>query len=255
MKQNMWFFRRAGAVTLCAVSVVLIAGGCVSTPPAENPAWPEPAAPAVKLQPGDSVRIMFTYWPELNEEQTIRPDGKIALQLVGDVDAQNLTPDELRTALMTRYADKLKDPEITVVVTQYTSQRVYVGGEVRTPGLIPIQGRLTALEAIMQAGGFNKGTAQLRNVVLIRERDGQRFARSIDLREAIGSPESTPVYLEPYDIVYVPRTVIDQVDQWVDQYINQIIPRSVYWNLTYDLNEQEFETDSRSFQIQAVPGL
>lgn len=254
MKQNMLLFRRAGAAII-GVVVMAFTAGCLSTPPAENPAWPEPAPPAVKLQPGDTIRIVFTYWPELNEEQTIRPDGKIALQLVGDVDAQNLTPEELRASLLTRYADKLKNPEITVVVTQYTSQRVYVGGEVRTPGLIPIQGRLTALEAIMQAGGFNKGTAQMRNVVLIREREGKRFAKTIDMREALEAPESTPVYLEPYDIVYVPRTVIDHVDQWVDQYINQIIPRSVYWNLTYDLNQQDFESESRSFQIQAVPGL
>ncbi|HNR32241.1 MAG TPA: polysaccharide biosynthesis/export family protein [Candidatus Hydrogenedentes bacterium] len=254
MKQNGWLHMHHGVLTL-GVIIMVLSAGCVTTPPSENPGWPEPAPPAVTLQPGDVIKILFPYWPELEAEQMIRPDGKVALQLVGDVEVQGLTPDGLRTALLERYADKLKNPEITVVVTQYVSQRVYVGGEVRTPGLIPIQGRLTVLEAIMQAGGFNKGTAQMRNVVLIREREGKRFAKSLDLRKALEKPESTAVYLEPYDVVYVPRTTIDKVDQWVDQYINQIIPRSVYWNLTYDLNQQDFDSDSRNFTIQAVPGL
>lgn len=243
------------ALAGAAVAMLVVIAGCLSTPPEEHGSWPAYDTPVVKLQPGDVIQVKFTYWPELDDEQAIRPDGLISLKLVGDVKAQDLTPDELRTDLLARYGDKLKEPDITVVVSEYATHRVYVGGEVLQPGVIPIQGKLTVLEAIMQAGGFNKTTAKLANVVVVRQRDGKYFSRSLDLRKAIEQPESDTFLLEPRDVVFVPRTAIDKVDQFVEQYINQIIPRSVYWNLTYDLNQQDFDTDSRSFQIQAVPGL
>lgn len=243
------------ALAVAPVAMLAVLAGCLSTPPEEHGSWPAYDTPVVKLEPGDVIQVKFTYWPELDDEQAIRPDGLISLKLVGDVKAQDLTPDELRTDLLSRYAEKLKEPDITVVVSEYTSHRVYVGGEVLQPGVLPIQGKLTVLEAIMQAGGFNKTTAKLANVVVVRQRDGKYFSRSLDLRKAIEQPESDTFTLEPRDVVFVPRTTIDKVDQFVDQYINQIIPRSVYWNLTYDLNQQEFDNESRSFQIQAVPGL
>ena len=244
-----------GVTAIGPLAILALLSGCLSTPPEEHATWPAYDTPVVKLQPGDVIQVKFTYWPELDEEQAIRPDGMVSLKLVGDVKAQDLTPDALRTDLLALYSDKLKEPDITVIVSQYVSHRVYVGGEVLTPGVVQMQGRMTVLEAIMQAGGFNKATAKLANVVVVRQRDGKYFARSVDLRKAIEQPESDTFVLEPRDVVFVPRTAIDKVDQFVDQYINQIIPRSVYWNLTYDLNQQEFDSDSRSFQIQAVPGL
>lgn len=242
--------------TVAVLAVLTLAmTGCQTVPP-ENPAnWPAYEEPRVELQPGDQLRILYTYWPELNEEQIIRPDGKLALQLVGDVQAAGYTPEELRDHLIQLYADKLKEPEIVVAVENFAGQRVYVGGEVHTPGVLPITGRLTVLEAIMQAGGPVKESAKLSTVVLVRVRGSERYARSVNVAKAISDPTSEPVYLEPYDVVFVPRTAIDQVNQFVDQYIDEIIPRSVIWNLTYDLNEQDFDTDSNSFQITPTTGF
>jgi polysaccharide export outer membrane protein len=242
--------------TVAVLAVLTLAmAGCQTVPP-ENPAnWPVSQEPRVELQPGDQLRILYTYWPELNEEQAIRPDGKVALQLVGDVQAAGYTPDELRAHLLQLYAGKLKDPEIVVAVDGFSGQRVYVGGEVRQPGVLPLSGRMTVLEAIMQAGGPIKQSAKLSTVVLVRMRDGQRHARSINVAKALSEPESEPVFLEPYDVIFVPRTAIDQVNQFVDQYIDEIIPRSVYWNLTYDLNQQDFNNDSNTFQISPTAGF
>lgn len=243
-------------VFIAALAVIPMVTGCTTTPP-ENPAtWPEARPAQVVLQPGDELRIVYPYWPELETEQVIRPDGKLSLQLVGEVMAGGKSPAELRDDLIGLYADKLKDPEVTVIVNEYTSHRVYVGGEVQRPGVMPIQGRLTALEAVMQAGGPLKATGKLDSVVVVRVRDGQRHARTVDLAHAIENPESEPFLLEPFDVVFVPRTNIDRVNQWVDQYINKIIPNSVIWNLTYDLRDRDFDTqnDNTTFQLQA-PGL
>lgn len=212
----------------------------MTTPPPSD-TFPVASDPKVVLQPGDVLQVKFLYWPELNEEkQSIRPDGKISLQLIGDVQAEGKTPDELRNDLLTLYQDKLIEPEIAVVVNSLDSHRVYVGGEVLQPGLVMINGRLTVLEAIMKCGGFRKQSAKMSSVVVIRQRDGKQFAQSLDLRQAIEDPQSEPFYLEPYDVVFVPRTAIDQLDQWVDQYINQIVPRSVHFGFQYDLNPPDY---------------
>ncbi|MCC6694675.1 MAG: polysaccharide export protein [Candidatus Hydrogenedentes bacterium] len=214
------------------VFVFVFCAGCATTPePAES--FPIAQEPRVVLKPGDVLQVKFLYWPELNEEyQSIRPDGKISLQLVGEVHAEGLEPAQLRQELLTLYQDKLIDPEISVVVRSLDSHRVYVGGEVLSPGLVPIQGQLTALEAIMQAGGPRKQSAKMNSVVIVRQQDDRQYATTIDLRESLESPESIAFELAPRDIIYVPRTAIDRVDQWVDQYINQVIPRSVHTNFT-----------------------
>ena len=241
---------RASLINIMAAVMLAVAiSGCITTPPPSE-SFPVAAEPKVVLQPGDVLQVKFLYWPELNEEkQSIRPDGMISLQLVGDVQAQGRTPDELRTNLLDIYQDKLIEPEISVVVNALDSHRVYVSGEVPNPGLVMINGRLTALEAIMQAGGFLKESAKKRTVVVVRQRDGRQFSTTLDLRKALEEPESDPFLLEPYDIVFVPPTNIDQVDQWVEQYVNKIVPRSVHWGFTYDLNQPDYSNGNVATQL------
>jgi protein involved in polysaccharide export with SLBB domain len=180
--------------------------------------------PNVALAPGDVLEVKFFYTPELNELQTVRPDGKIALQLVGEVEVEGKSPAELRSELMELYSQHLKTPEIAVMIRSFYERRVYVGGQVMAPGIIEMPGTMTLLEAIMQAGGFNVKDAEVRNVIVIRHINGQRYGQSIDMKPALSGDEVPPFYLAPKDIVYVPQTTIAKVDQWVDQHINKIIP-------------------------------
>jgi protein involved in polysaccharide export with SLBB domain len=199
--------------------------GCQSEP--TYPTAPETnvvSPPRVALAPGDTVEIKFYYTPELNETQTVRPDGKIALQLVGEVEVQGRTPAELRDKLLKLYAPHLKDPEVAVIVRSFQNRRVFVGGQVMAPGIVQMPGKIHVLEAIMQAGGFDLQEAEVRNVVVIRHSDGQRYGYSINLKPALAGGETHPFFLEPQDIVYVPRTQIAKVNQWIDQNINKIIP-------------------------------
>jgi protein involved in polysaccharide export with SLBB domain len=85
-------------------------------------------------------------------------------------------------------------------------------------------GRLTALEAILQAGGFNADTAEMSNVLIIRHLNGKRYGCALDLISALEGEEHQPFLLEPYDIVYVPQTTIAKINKWIDQHINRIIP-------------------------------
>jgi len=214
-------------LVMAGVLLVVTLIGCQSTPLAVSAIELEPEpAPKVTLAPGDVIDIKFFYTPELNHTQAVRPDGKITLQLIGEVEAEGKTPSELRAELLELYLPHLKKPEVAVIVRSLRNRRVYVGGEVNTPGLIDMPGRLTALEAIMEAGGFNMLTAEVRNVVIIRHKDGRRYGGALDLEEALEGKEVKPFFLEPYDIVYVPQTTIAKVNQWIDQHINKLVPQT-----------------------------
>lgn len=233
--------RALGALCLLALAA------CSTTTPDTLSSFPVSAVPPSEVQPGDLLQVTFLYWPELNPaEQAVRPDGKISLQLVGDVEVAGLTPNEVRTKLLALYADKLIDPEVNVVVNSFESHRVFVAGEVQSPGPIQMTGRLSALEAIMQSGGAIKQSAKMDRVVVVRQHDNRQYARTVDLQAALENPESEPFLLEPYDVVFVPRTAIDRADQWVEQYVNQLIPRSVHYNFTHEVHRDGGNSSSNS---------
>jgi protein involved in polysaccharide export with SLBB domain len=215
---------------LLLVLIALTAIQCAHPPPAppNDQFFDVPAAPpVVTLAPGDVIDVKFYYTPEMNESQMIRPDGKIALQLLGDVAVTGKTPDQLRRDLIKSYTVHLKNPEVAVIIRSMNDRRVYVGGEVNHPGMIALPGSMTVLEAIMSAGGFNMTSAKPQNVVIIRFHEGKWRGRSVDLTKTLSGEEGALAQLAPRDIVFVPRTKINSVDQWVDQYINKLIPSIV----------------------------
>lgn len=189
--------------------------------------------PKETLVPGDEVEVKFFYTPDLNEKQMIRPDGTITLQLVGKVVAQEKTAQELRNDLIRLYTPELKKPEIEVLVRTKSDRKVYVGGEVKTPGTLEMKGDLTVLEAIKQAGGFVRPGADIRNVLVVRQRNGKQSGCVLNLQKAMEGKEEPPFLLQPRDVVYVPPTSITKANDWVEQYVNRMLPRiPVYLGLT-----------------------
>ena len=213
---------------VAAVTMSVLLFGCQSRPryPSAFQAEPSPPSPVI-LAAGDEVEVKFFYTPQLNETQFVRPDGKIALQLVGEIEAQGKTPAELRKELMTLYSSHVKeDLEVSVIIRSFENRRVFVGGQVITPGIVEMPAKLTVLQAIMQAGGFNMQEAEIQNIVVIRHRENQRYGYSLDLKPTMKGGQTKPFYLQAQDIVYVPRTDIVKVGQWVDQHINRLVPQT-----------------------------
>ncbi len=195
-----------------------------TTPPtdAASPANPSLVPPYV-IQPGDLLDIKFFYNPELNESVTVRPDGYISLQLVNEVKAAGLQPSQLNETLTQRYAGELKKPVISIIVRTFAGQRVYVGGEVNQQGLITMPAGLTALQAVMQSGGF-KVTAQPSETLVIRKGlDSRPVPVRVDLDSMLsGRTDSEDFRLQPDDIVYVPKSAIAKANQFVNQYVEQL---------------------------------
>jgi len=180
-----------------------------------------------RIQVGDQLDIKFFYNPELNEQVTVRPDGRISLQLVREIMTAGLTPAELTDLLTKKYAKELKMPEVTVIVRSFGGHKIYVDGEVTKPGMFSLIGFMTVLQAISQAGGM-KDSARMSEVVLIRRgTDNKPLTLQVNAQKVIdGTGMSQDIALKPFDIVYVPKSPIANVNVWVDQYIRKNIPIS-----------------------------
>jgi len=199
------------------------------------------------LSEGNKIAVKFPNNDKFNDEFIIRPDGTISLQQVGDVKAAGLTPAQLTSLLIDKYSEFLNSPEIvvevtniklpelTVMVTSFASQKVYVGGEVTRPGMIPIIGMLRALDAVIQAGG-HADTAELENVVLIRYNYSQEpEVYGLNMKKIMAG-QIPDIILQPYDVIYLPKTGVAEVSLIIKQYIHSIIP--VQFNLIYNVNPE-----------------
>ena len=198
-------------------------------------------APKVVLGPGDVIDIRFRFLPELDYQQAIRPDGKISLQMIDEVKAAGMTPEELDKHLTQLYSTRLKSPEITVIVVTLANQVVYVGGEVQTPGVLPLVGRLTAVQAVMNSGGF-KETAEPENALVIRKgTDNQPVPILVNLQKVVdGNGTSIDMPLQPADVVYVPKSQIAKVNKFVRQYIQDVfLVRGPSLGFTYELHAED----------------
>lgn len=188
------------------------------------------------LQIGDLLEINFFYNPELNQKVTIRPDGKISLHFIGELLAADLSPSQLNEAITEKYKGILKKPGVTVNVQKFEERKIYVGGEVMMPAMIPFARGVTALKAIFSVGGF-KETASKKSVIIISKGpDNLPIAREVDLREVVsGKAPGADIILQPFDIVLVPKTSIADVNKFVEQYITKLIPGTLTWGFNYSI--------------------
>jgi polysaccharide export outer membrane protein len=180
-----------------------------------------------EISPGDELEIRFVNHPEFDRSILIRPDGRLSIPFAEEVLAAGLTVAELDKELTKRLAKDLKDPDLTVVLKSSRSQVVFVGGEVKNPGMREIEsGSLTLGQAVMMAGGYIRDTANLDEVVLVRRgADGFRHACKVDLGTLLVDGRAVEdVFLCPQDIVIVPPRDIVDVNDWIDRYINRNIP-------------------------------
>ena len=236
--------KRNGLSLMSAVSIILILLGCATTQQSAQKPQPAGLAPipvnaAYTIQPGDTLDIKFFYNPELNETVSVRPDGFISLQLVDEVKAEGLEPKELTKQLAELYSRDLKKPVVTVIVKSFEGQRVYVGGEVNQQGLITMPVGLTALQAVMQAGGL-KVTAQPSETLVIRKGPDRRpVPTKVDLRALLdGDANGSDFRLQSEDIVFVPKSAIAKANQFVNQYVEQLLLfRGVSFGFSYNIND------------------
>jgi len=176
---------------------------------------------------GDQIDVRFPYAPTWNQTVDVAADGSATFSGIGRLIVAGMSPSTLTQSLREAYSLVIDNPELDVVVKSLASRTIYVMGEVRHPGPLTLSAdrRMTMLEALAAAEGPRKETAYLAQLLLVRwnASTGQQISWVMDASEEYWTG-AVPLYLQPYDIVFIPNTPIDDVDIWVDNYIRRIIP-------------------------------
>lgn len=195
-----------------AARLLLLVGGVALAWPAVSPALTReappvsatPAPPSYIVGTGDVLQILVWKEPELTREVAVRLDGRITLPLLGDVLAAGRTPTDLGAELTRNLTRFVEAPLVTVAVTQANSTRIYVLGQVKTPGVFPLGGRMTVVQALALAGGFTE-FAKTERILIIRDEPGLRAPFTINFKRLEGDNDlSQNVTLKPGDTIVVP---------------------------------------------------
>ena len=151
----------------------------------------------------DTLHISVWKEPDLSETLPVRPDGKISMPLLGDVEAAGLTPTALGDSIKEKLKKYIADPRVTVVVTAMNSQRIFVSGEVTHPGAMNLLPHMTALQALASAG-FTQ-FANLKSIYLLRNENGKQVKLPFNYKEVVkGNHPEQNIQLKPGDTIVVP---------------------------------------------------
>jgi polysaccharide export outer membrane protein len=155
-----------------------------------------------KLGPGDKLRVEVYKDAQLSQSLQVRPDGKITLPLIGDVQASGLTPIELRDRIATALREYVTNPVVTVIVVETIPPVAFIMGEVNSPGSIELHGPVSVLQALAMAGGF-KDFANTKNIKVLRRSSRGQQTIAFNYKEALRA-DGAPMMLQPGDTVVVP---------------------------------------------------
>jgi polysaccharide biosynthesis/export protein len=162
-----------------------------------------PAGPEYVIGPEDVLHIAVWKENDLTATLPVRPDGKISLPLLDDVQAAGLTPKRLADLVTEKLRKYIADPRVTVVVTQINSKRIYLIGEVLHPGAMPMLPNMTVLQALSSAG-LNQ-FANTKRIYLLRTENGKQQKLPVNYRKLVKGEQIEQNYmLQPGDTIVVP---------------------------------------------------
>ena len=160
--------------------------------------------PDYTIGPDDVLTVMFWREKDLSAEVVVRPDGKISLPLLNDVEAAGLTPEQLRERVVAGARRYVEDPNASIVVKQVNSRKVFITGEVTKPGIYPLTTATTVLQLIAAAGGL-KEFVDGNDIVVMRTEAGQQVRYPFNYKNVVkGKTLGQNIQLKPGDTVVVP---------------------------------------------------
>jgi polysaccharide export outer membrane protein len=173
--------------------------------------------PRYTLHPGDTVDLVLRFTPEYNQTLTVQPDGYINVNLIGDVKVGGMTIDEAHDALVQKLSVPLNKPELNLVLKDFQHPYVVVGGDVQLPGKIELRQDMTALQAVMLAGGF-KATARDTRIVVFRRIDsGMGEVKILNLHKIQDSKDlERDMTLQPGDMILVPQNKLATFSRYME---------------------------------------
>jgi polysaccharide biosynthesis/export protein len=228
--------RRAACVGLIAVGLA----GCDS-PPVAPQEGPPPVVPGTagadssyRLAVGDTIGIHFIAYPDLDDTAQIGPDGHVALRLINDIAVAGLTVDEAAKRIDAQYQTVIRHPGVSLTIRSYALQQVYVEGEVNSPGVVRSTVPLTVSTAIAQAGGVKLPSAHAEDTLLLRRTpDGAIAYYRLQFSGDLPVSGPTDPFLRTNDVIFVPRTAIASVADYVQSNLLRMVPYVVTPTFTH----------------------
>jgi len=204
--------RRKLFVTIALLIIAIPVAICAQNPPRLAPSTEY----RYQLKPGDVIEVQFRYSPEFNQTVTIQPDGYIALEITGDLKIAGMTVEQARQAILKKASVRLQDPVANVILKEFQRPFFVVAGEVTQPGKIEMRERVTAIQAIMLAGGL-KETARSSQVIVFRQINSDMAeVKLLNLKSIRHTSDlENDLTLQPGDMVYVPRDKMSKVERFM----------------------------------------
>jgi len=168
------------------------------------------------VQPGDVLEVQYRYSPEFNQTMTVQPDGYISLHAGGDVKVAGKNVEQVRQLILKKVAERLQDPDATVILKEFQKPYFVVAGEVVQPGKIEMREHVTAIQAIMLAGGL-KETAKSSQIVLFRKINSDiAEVKVLNLKKIKRTSDlENDLTLQPGDMLLVPRDTISKIERFM----------------------------------------
>jgi len=172
--------------------------------------------PEYRLQPNDTVEVQYRYTPEYNTTATVQPDGSIALPVTGTVRVAGLTPREAARAITAKAAERLREPEVSVLLKDFVKPYFTIAGEVAKPGRYDLRGNVTLIEGLALGGWLTRESAKHSQVLLVRRKDQEwGEIRVFNLKSAADRKRfDEDMTLRPGDMIYVPQNFLSKIDRY-----------------------------------------
>jgi len=203
---------------------------------------------AYRLTPGDEIALQFPLNPELDIEGPIGPDGRFSVPLLGRVNLAGLTLDEAEASIDRALMNEgiVANARTNITVADYKGV-IYVGGEVASPGSVPISSGLNPIQAIIASGGL-LDTARSKEIAIIRPKGASpAIVYKINMREFIEAGLGKgALQLQAGDIIFVPKSNIAEINLWIDQHIDEIIPDAFNLNWNFGVFDNNANVDNNA---------
>jgi len=208
MKNQLHFATCIGALLWATADTWALAQSTSAPPQPQQTAQSQPTGVAVPtgyvIGVDDALSVRFWKDPELSGDVVVRSDGKISLALLNDIQAAGYTPQELAAVLGKAATKFVADPNVTVIVREIRSRKIYViGGGITKSGMLPLNGDMNVLQALAMSGGVLE-YADKGNIVIIRPEKGQEKRFKFDYNEVVrGKNTKQNILLQPGDTIVV----------------------------------------------------
>lgn len=191
------------------------------------------------IGPGDEVEVKFFFTPELNDRVVVRPDGYISIMFADDVKAAGLTTKELTKVLRKKLAPHVKQLDLSVVLRNFGSQRVFIGGEVAKPGSVTLTGQQTLLQVLDEAGWVTP-TGHMGEVILIRRnKEGVEEVYPLNIKDVMsGEDVSQNVVVMAGDTILVPPYGAVNLDRWMERNVRLASPVALGFTVNRNVGPQ-----------------